>query len=769
LLGSAAALALTATSATAQDAPAVAQDAAAPEANAETSGLEEIVVTAQKREENLQRTPIAITAFSAGELERTGSSNILDLNTRVPNVFIGGGGGAGRAAASFYIRGIGVDAETLAKEPGVGLYIDDIYYGKAAGALISVFDMESIEVLRGPQGTLFGKNTIGGAIRYTTKKPKLGETTADVEANFGTMDRKDLKGAVNLPLGDNLALRVSAATLNQDGYVRNLATGGKQGDDHVDALRGQLRFQKDRWDVNLAVDGIWSHNRGEPRSLESLSQIGQLANWNNVVRGTAPVPVGQDPSIYKGIIDNRYVTGPYKTYGTFFGNTLDTWGATLSAAYDVNDSLTVKSLTAYRRVKMSFKSDVDVTPFDESQVGVTGDYPWFSQELQLIGDTFDKRLQYILGAYYFHETPERVEDRQYHFEPDGNMQFDRVKTTSKALFGQASFDFTDWFKLTLGGRYSVDDKDARTTRTRVVLNTPAARNAYNAALGTNLPLNAIVPLTGRGKTSFKDFAPRIAAQIQATRDLMIYGSAAKGYRAGGFNNGVNPTSPNFGVLPFENEEVWTYETGFRSELLNRRLRLNVSAFYSDYKNLQISASQGGVYILIANVAKARIRGIEAEASAVLFDGLTIGGTLGILDSKYTDIGSETQIVTAITTNSPLAGSPDYTYSADITYRAELPNDASLTFTANWGYKGEIATSTSAATAYLIKPYGLLNGSITYAINDRYSIGVVGKNILDKTYFITGTRLDSPAAGNGGQVIRSVGRPAEAYLTLRARF
>lgn len=731
-------------------------------------GLAEIVVTAQKRAENLQRTPIAITAFSAAELERSGTTNVLDLNTRVPNVFIGGGGGAGRAAGSFFIRGIGVDAETLAKEPGVGLYIDDIYYGKAAGALINVFDVESIEVLRGPQGTLFGKNTIGGAIRYTTKKPQIGETSGELEFNVGMMERIDAKAAVNYPLGENAAVRLTAASLNQEGYVRNLSTGSWQGDDHIKGLRGQFRYEGGGWDVNLAVDGLWSHNRGEPRSLERLAQIGSLLQWNNIVRGTAPVPVGQTPTIYTGIIDDRYVTGPFKTYGTFFGNTLNSWGATLTAAYEVSDSLTIKSLTAYRRVKMSYKSDIDGTPFDQSQVGVSGDYPWFSQELQLIGDTFNDRLQYILGAYYFHETPRRVEDRQYHFEPDGNMQYDRVKTTSKALFGQISYAFTDWFKLTAGARYSIDEKNARTTRTRVVLSNATLLNAYNAATGANESLNAIVPLTGAGKTSFKDFAPRLSAQIQATRDLMFYGSASKGYRAGGFNNGVNAASPNFGVLPFENEEVWTYEAGFRSELFDRRLRVNVSAFTSDYKNMQISASQGGVYILIANVAKARIRGIEGEASAVLFDGFTVGGTLGVLDSQYTEIGTATQIVTAINKNSPLAGAPEFTYSLDASYRADLGNDATLTFAANWGYKSDVSTFTSAATAYLIPAYGLLNGSITYAPSEQISVSLIGKNILDQTYFLTGTRLDLPTGGNGGQVIRSVGRPAEVYLSLKVR-
>ena len=751
--------------------------------------LGDIIVTAQKRAENLQTTPIAVTALTSEVLAARGTTSLLDLNTRVPNLFVGGAGAGGRQAGTFFIRGVGIDVDTLAREPGVGLYIDDFYYGHTAGSLLSVVDVSSVEVLRGPQGTLFGKNTIGGAIRYNSVRPDFTRA-ATIEMSGGKMNRHDIKASVNLPVSDNLALRVSAASLNQDGYILQVPTGQYLGDDHVNAIRAQLLFKSGKFTANLSGDYVDSYNNGQPSHLDSYapSATSSTGVYNAIVRGRIPIPF-YATQLFAGLTapgatyDTRYLPGPYQTYATNTGYQMNGYGLNATLEYEISDAFKVKSLTGWRRNFVFYRNDNDQSPLNFNQNNLTQFLPSFSQELQVLGNMFDGRLKSILGLYYYRETPSSINDRMFPGEPDGNQQFDRIYTRSKAAFAQFDIKPFERVTLTLGGRYSEDTKDVNIVRTKVLLNAAGLAGTpvgYNATTDVVSPTTAVTfaPVGGSGSIKFTNFAPKGALAIQFTRDIMLYGSVSRGYRAGGFNNGVavfNPTTqanPNNGILPFGNETAWSYEAGIRTELFDRRVRANVTVFQTDYQGLQISSTQvtgvgSASFIKIDNVGKARLRGVEGEFAVKLARIVTLGGNFGYLDARYLEIAPT---VTAITLASRLAGAPEATYSVYATINPELRNGAQIVANVDWGHQSSIATATSAAGQIILPAYGLLNASLFYTFpGKQISIGITGKNLLDERYLISGVNLGPAAAGNAGIAYTNVGRPRDVFATLRFKF
>ena len=767
--------------------PALAQTSA--EADASSSQLGDIIVTAQKREENLQATPLAVTALTSEVLAARGTTSLLDLNTRVPNLFVGGAGAGGRQAGTFFIRGVGIDVDTLAREPGVGLYIDDFYYGHTAGSLLSVIDVASVEVLRGPQGTLFGKNTIGGAIRYNSIRPDF-TTAATIEGSLGKMERHDIKASVNLPLGDMFAVRISAASLNEDGYVRQIPTGQYLGDEHVNAIRAQLLFKSGKLTANLSADYVDSYNNGQPAHLDSFapSATSSTGVYNAIVRGRIPVPF-YATQLYAGLsaptatYDSRYLAGPYESYATNTGYQMNGYGVNLTLEYELSTAFTLKSLTGWRRNFVFYKNDGDQSPLNFNQNALTQRLPSFSQEVQLLGDMFDGRLKSIVGLYYYRETPTSINDRGFPGEPDGNQQFDKISTRSKAAFAQFDIKPLERVTITLGGRYSEDTKDADILRTKVLLNAAglaATPVGYNATTDVVTPTTAtrFGPIGGTGSIKFTNFAPKAALAIQWTPDIMTYGSVSRGYRAGGFNNGVavfNPTTlanPNNGILPFGNETAWSYEIGVRSELFDRRVRANVTLFQTDYEGLQISSSQvtgvgSASFIKIDNVGKARLRGIEGEFAVKLAQFVTLGGNFGYLDARYREIAPT---VTAVTLASRLAGAPEATYSLYATVNPMLANGGQVVANVDWGHQSSVATATSSAVQILLPAYGLLNASLFYNFpGKQISIGVTGKNLLNERYLISGVNLVPVAAGNAGFAYTNIGRPRDIFATVRFKF
>lgn len=707
---------------------AYAQSDATPAAEERDLALEEIIVTAQKRSENLQTTPIAITALTGEALQSKGIQNIADLGPSIPNVVISGASSVGNSAASFFIRGIGLDRSTLALEAGVGLYIDDVYYGRSAGAFLSLLDVASIEVLRGPQGTLFGKNTIGGAIRYVTKQPE-GERGGYIEANVGQRRRIDIRGAVNVPFTDTLTAKISAGSFNVDGYVKNLVDGRRLGDEHTDVVRGQLKWEPtSRLTITGSADFTSSRNGGPPISVVFINSQSPLAKTWNQLHPDTP-------------LDDRYSTDLYENNRNPYSYNLKGYGLNLTAAYEVSDDLTLKSITGYRRNEVFYGRDDDGSPLRIYEITFSQTLPSFSQELQFIGSAFDKKVEYVGGLYYFWEGPSERQDRNIFFEPAGSYISEKMTSRSYAAFGQATAELLEGLKLTIGGRYTHDVKSDAVAK----------------------PLQN---LAGKNKATFNDFSPKGVLAYQWTPAIMTYASISKGYRAGGFNNSLTANEPTHsGILPFGAEEAWSYELGAKTQLFHDRLRFNVAAFHNDYDNLQLTSPLGTV-LLIQNIGKARIRGAEVETELALLPGLSIGGSFGYLDARYLDVGA----TTAVKVDSPLAGAPEYSYSLNGSYAHELANGGRLSLRADYGWKSSIKSYASDAFAVIVPSVGLVNAQIRYETPDRtMSIALQGRNITNEKYIATGFNTSRVAPGLIGPLSVSLGRPSEYYVTMSYKF
>ncbi|MGH6617804.1 TonB-dependent receptor, partial [Sphingomonas sp.] len=382
-----------------------------PDASAEAAPDEgEIIVTARRTGENLQDVPVAVTAFSTAALEQRGVDTLDQIAKYTPNIRFDGAAAlsGGNYNATVFVRGVGQNDFAIFSDPGVGFYVDDVYYARSIGGIMDAVDIESVQVLRGPQGTLFGKNTIGGAVLITTAKPDPSEISGRIEATTGSYNRLDVKGMINLPLiKDVLALRVSGAMLNRDGYVKRLFDGDTQGDRNADMIRAKLRYQpNDVLTIDIGGDYTRARETSAPSDLLAVGNApgitGQpfLVNYNRFVAPTLGIiaPNGQ-PTLNPSFI----TTSPFETWaGGPNRNDLDLWGVQGTVAYDLG-SATLKSITAYRDMKAYFARDGDNTPFVFRQT-TNDDRQWqLSQELQLAGKAFGDRVSYVLGAFYFKE------------------------------------------------------------------------------------------------------------------------------------------------------------------------------------------------------------------------------------------------------------------------------------------------------------------------------------------------------------------------------
>jgi iron complex outermembrane receptor protein len=691
--------------------------------------LTEVIVTAQKRSEDLQTTPISITALTADKLEQMSANNLADLGPSLPNVVISGDVAVGNAAANFYIRGVGLDRNTTSQEQGVGLYIDDIYYGRSPGAFLSLLDVKSVEVLRGPQGTLFGKNTIGGAIRYITEGPSF-DNTGYIDVKVGERRHLDVRGSVNLAVSSALAFKVTAGSFNSGGYVRGLTNNVMLGDDHTNAARvGMLWQPTDRLTVLASADATSSSNNGPPLTTRLINpQSGLAATWT-LLNPSRP-------------LDNRYAGPLYQNNNNSRPFDLTGLGLNLNVAYQVGDHLTLKSISGYRRNKAAYFYDFDGSPLPVWQTQVHDDLPMFSQEFQAVGDLWNSRVQYIAGLYYFRETPDQLQEGTVFFQVPGDNRLLKLKSQSYAAFGQAIIEIADNLKLTAGARYTQDRKTSSTIAT-------------------------LTGLAGVASDSWSNLAPKIALQYQWTPSAMTYVSASRGYRAGGFNTDLNNTLINNGIVPYGPEDAWSYELGAKTQVLDNRVRLNIALFQLDYTDLQLTVPFGPTATLITgNAGKARIRGMEFDGAFIPLPGLTLEASVGTIDAKYVSAPP----TSGVALDDKFAGAPKTSYSLGATYERGLAGRGKLGFHADYGYKSEVKTFRSNLVASYVPPVGLVNAEIRYMTQDeRNSFALQGRNVTNERYITTGFQTTAPLPFLLGVDSASVGRPSEFYLTFKRKF
>ncbi len=767
-------------------APATAQDqargASAPASGsgadaADENQIQDIVVTAQFRGQRSQDTPIAITALGKDELAAKGLDRITDITDSAPNVVMKPSGSVFGPAATVFIRGVGQTDSSFATDPGVGIYVDDVYRGITFGSALDLLDLDRVEILRGPQGTLAGKNSIGGAVKLFTAKPK-GDGTGYVEATAGDYRRLDFKGAADFSLvPDKLFARISAVTRHREGYLKRLdyncthptgtqaptstATGGdciagREGGQNYTAARLALRWiASDRVEVNISASRLVDDS--EPTATKLISLAPPAANTpgfpDRAVFITDPTSYTNyssyqiqsftDPANYLGLPG----TGTHPAMAFPTNNRIRAWDA--SGTIDVNlGSMQIKSITAYQVTDGRFSTDNDVTPFGISG-GVFGQkYRQFTQELRLSG-SIAKVIDWTLGGYYYdgkgYQTGVNFISVGLANETVNGVD-DYIPTISKSVFAHAVWHITDRLNLTGGIRYTNDKKSYFFRRTNVFL---PGQPTYTTAA-------KIDGLSSTYKGDHWDF--RVNVDYKFADHIMGYAQFSTGYRGGG----VNPRP--FVVeqaVPFFPETLTAYEVGVKTDLFDRKLRLNLSAFINNYNNMIFSNTAptvvNGVVISAANgtpinAGDGRFKGVEAELTIQPFEGLSLDGNVSYLDFHLVRLGAAGASLGTITLANIAPYVTRWKAAGGIQYRADLGNSGSLSPRLDVAYQSSFFTAIDNNPASLTPSYTTANARLTWqSPHGDLQVTVAVTNLFDKFYYLNKFR---------GPAISSVtGQPA----------
>jgi len=768
LLGSAASFAFTAP-ALAQTAAETTQQAAdqppAPEATAaaddegsDTVG-ENIVVTARRTSENIQRVPSSISAFNERTLDRIQATDTTGLQGAVPNLNIVQGRGSSNAT-NIFIRGIGQPDALQTFDPAVGVYVDDVYLSRIRGNQLDLLDPERIEVLRGPQGTLYGKNTIGGALKFVTRRPGQ-DYRATGSIAIGSYDQIELKGAASGPITDTLAAGFAVMRSKRDGYVEDSVDSRDYNDKDSVGGRAALAFTpSDRVRVDLTAD--YSHD-------DANLQVGRPVNDLNTLFG-APLPVS-----------NEVGTGDYDWHGRATpglpnSTKMTHYGFAGTMAFDVTENLTLKSITAYRKLKTDDFVDIDASQYELGDVFVGVRQKQFSQEFQ--GTYASDRLSAVGGLYYLKE---KVPSHQEAYGDDalfpGLVTFlrtvdDDLTTKSYAAYGNLSYEVIDNLRLSAGLRYTKETKDYfRTTST--FSNNALFVGTYNFA-----------PPKGK----WDDWSPMASVDWQVMPSTMLYARVAKGFKSGGFNGRANSPGDS---TEYDPETVWSYEAGFKSTIASQ-LRINGAIFHSIYKDFQARVS--GIdddpvtglpvaKLSVLNAGKLEINGAELEASWTPIDRLLLDTQIGYLDAEYKDFDDVrfTNCCDGSRAFQTPAFAPKWTMRFGAQYGFDLGGAGAITIGAQTRYKSRTALavdntfvigsgpgsgSRNEIDGLFQKGYWVHDARIVYeTANKHWALGLYGNNLSERAYKTDAQEFSS--VGN----IRTVyyGAPRTVTLRLTARY
>ncbi|MBN9789429.1 TonB-dependent receptor [Pseudonocardia sp. TMWB2A] len=621
-----------------------------PVAEESQGGIDDIVVTAQRRSESVQDVPIAISAFSGDQLQKQGVASTLELGRFVPNLVSMNNTGIGTANA-FYLRGLG-NTETIATfDPPVGTYVDDIYLSRQNSNNINLFDVERVEVMRGPQGTLFGRNTTGGAVNVILKQPK-SQFGGYAEIGYGRFNKKVARASVDVPLSDSFAIKLSGYWQDDDGYAKNITTGQRVNDD-------------DGWGVRLGLGGEMSPS---VRWHGSYAHI--VANGENLLNSQCS---RADPDDCKGRFVSTGIpsgktsaTSPFATLPisgrkkTFLlGNYTTTDLVTSNFEVEVADKMTLNLITGYISQDQQYALDFyDGTsgpglanpspPYKGYARGgfsilTDGQHEQFSQEIKLNGSFADGLIDFVAGAFYLVEENRTDFADTFTLSPTTTLVLaDRIlrnKTEALAGYAQIDVNVTDSLKLTGGIRYTYETKTLAVHDNRASCNdgfTEATCLETGNLVGNIVPTNPTAPVARvPNKISAKLWTPRFAINYDVNRDILLFASATRGFKSGGWN--ARATSVN-AFLPFGPEKVWSYEAGIKSDWFDRRFRANLTFFYTEVSDLQTPSAlvspTGSVTFITRNFADMRNKGAEAEFTLVPVEGLNLYANIGYQDAKY---------------------------------------------------------------------------------------------------------------------------------------
>jgi len=755
-----------------------------------TLELEEILVTARRRSESLQDVPIAVTAISGADLAKIGAQDITYLAQSTPNTTLKVSRGTNTTLTAF-IRGVGQQDPVAGFEAGVGIYVDDVYLNRPQGGVLDIYDVERVEILRGPQGTLYGRNTIGGAIKYVTKR--LGdETSLNLNLAGGTYGQYEMKATAELPVSDTVKFGASAAYLQRSGYGKNLNTGAEHYDKDVLAFRASAEFTPSP-ELFIRLSGDYLKDKSNPKSGHRL----------------IPGLFGGAPVLNDVFNTRAGISGK---------NQAEQYGGAMLVEYQVSDKVTLKNILSYRKDESYQQIDFDSLPVVDVDVPVLYKNDQFSEELQLLytGDT----LNGVLGFYYLDATAFNEFDVVLGQLGDlislpglnANTLGD-VATATWSVFGDFTFDLANSFgldtglELSIGGRYT-NDKRTSTILRRTFLGGNSETFGGNAFLiATTSNFN--------GTKTYKDFTPRASLSWQPNSDQTLYISYSEGFKGGGFdpraqstaapdldNNGTVSEGEIFEFINFEPEKIITYEGGIKSTWAEGRINTNLAVFYSDYTNVQVPGSIGvdtdgdGINDsfsgVTTNAGIASFTGVEFESKAILAQGMSIEGdslvadfALGWIDAQYDEFFTAvTDATSGLTSLQNLAdqrviqNTPKWSTNLRLTYNRPtemFSTNGNLSFSGAWSYKS-LTHQFEVQNSFLDQPgYSLFDASIVWTSDDGlYQIGIHGKNLTDEEYKVAGY-LFANAAGTastlGLEGIDSAfyGPPRTVTVTVGMRF
>lgn len=729
-------------------APALAQETAAE--TAASDEVVEIVVTARKREERLQDVPIAITAVNSAAIESRGLSSVTDIQQVAPNLNFTPGQGGNSGGVSAFIRGVGENDFIITSDPAVALYIDGVYVGRSFGATTELLGVDRIEVLRGPQGSLFGKNTIGGAISVVTRVPGSTERV-EADVRYGSYNTVRVRGNVEMPLTENLSFGLSGLGEWGEGWQK-IPSGKNLGNRNVQAGRLSLHYNASPFDAVLSVDGL--------RRRQNSAAHNMLVFEPTFFSGLQSAFLGACCTVPSKI--NR-------TDSTDFLNRDDTdaVNTTLTLTADVGEG-TIKSITAYRWVSAVFGRDGDAS----STINYAGDIHdetarQFSQELQYSTKLGD-RATILLGAYAFREksrddTRLIVADGLYPaligagFDPalatllDFNIDFfNRQKTTNYALFGNATYDLTDALTLELGARYTWEKKSFNQTAIRIYSQQPLLANTPSYRL----------------KEDWKAFTPRVSLSYKFQPDVLGYASWSRGFRSGGFNG--RPTSIEE-IGSYDPEYLTAYEAGLKTSF-GRIATINLSVFRNDYKDQQllistVSPSTGLLVVRTENAGKSRIQGIELEGDFKISPAFRLSGSVGYLDAKYLRYTSVVNGVPTDVSGRTPKQAPDLTGSVSAVYTVATGDSTEANFRVDASYRSRTFIDVENSP-YLVSPdHVILNASADFTLPvDGLSMRLAVDNLTNKRVLTAGY----DARGSFGFVEGYYNSPRRFWATLSYR-
>ncbi|WP_297801197.1 TonB-dependent receptor [uncultured Brevundimonas sp.] len=667
--------------------------------------LGEVVVTAQRREQSLQEVPLAITAFGSEALERTAATGIQDVAGKVPGVTLTQ---FNIGEPQIFIRGVGTTSDSAASDPSIGVSIDEVSIGRSGGSSLGFLDIERVEVLRGPQGTLYGRNASGGAMNVYTKRPRF-ENSGQITARAGSFEEFGVEGYLNGQMGEDTAGRVAFRWNTNDGYAKNIDTGGSlEGGDQF-GLRAQI----------LHTAGDWAFLGGIDYSKDEMQGHARI-----------PVTASSTPAAFVALINN--IRGDMTVRESFSSadnyQNRENWGLTGRIEYAGHQNFDFVSLTSYRSNDYEWRDNLGGIPFPAFPLAVDNAAneaaTQFSQEFRLTSKA-GSRINWVAGLYYFQEDVDRTEyylvQTALPIAPPsfgGDTKFDQVASnTSYAVFGQATIPFAEIWELTVGARWTHDDREVH----QVAID-------RDPLLPVGIPLGPTgAPYDVKANTSFEEPTWKLALSVEPVDNVRFYASYDRGYKAGAYSAGAQTDLQ--AQTPLKSEILDNYELGAKTTLANGRLRLNAAAFKLDYNDLQVYELAG--LVLVTSNAEAEVSGFEIETAFAVNHNLTIGGSYTSLDAKYTSDATAFGATLPYKGNvMPRSPESQFTLYADGQWDAF---GGILSARADYQWTNDFYFDPSNAAEVRVPAYGLISAFASWENANGFKVSVYGKNLGDEEY------------------------------------